>query len=120
MTIDNFNEMTIDDLNYAVEQLVDECHQNAVAHGFWAGEDRNDGELIALMHSELSEMLEGIRHGNPPSEHIPDFSAAEEEAADLFIRLADLCGGRGWRLGQAIIAKMRFNASRPYKHGKAF
>lgn len=69
----------------AFDQVGDECHAIAHSKGWW-DTDRNDGELIALMHSELSEMLDGLRHGNPPSEHIPDFSAAEEELADVVIR----------------------------------
>lgn len=100
-----------------------QCSANriAVEHGFWEG-DRNDGEMIALMHSELSEMLEALRHDglNTPSEHIPEFSAVEEEAADLVIRLLDFCEGRGVRLGEAIIEKMSFNNGRPKKHGKKF
>jgi hypothetical protein len=78
----------------------------------------NLGEKLALMHSELSELLEGHRHRNPPSDHIPEFSAAEEEAADLLIRLLDTAREEKWRIGEAVLAKMDFNATRPYKHGK--
>ena len=35
-------------------------HQNAKAKGWW-DDERNDGEAIALMHSELSEALEVLR-----------------------------------------------------------
>lgn len=100
--------------------LAQGCHKMAKDKGFWPEEGRSDGECIALIHSELSEMLEGCRHGNPPSEHIPAFSAAEEEAADVLIRLLDLCAARGWQLGQAMLSKMSFNANRPHKHGKTF
>lgn len=82
---------------------------------------RNDGELIALAHSELSELLEGLRHGNYQSDKIPGFSCAEEEYADVIIRAGDHAEERAWDLGLAIVAKMRFNRTRERKHGgKAF
>jgi len=105
----------------ALSQYSAYIHTWAVGKGFWEdGKNRNEGEAIALMHSELSEALEGIRRGNPPSEHIPEFNAAEEEMADLVIRVMDTCQARGWRLGEAIVRKMEFNEGRPYKHGKKF
>jgi hypothetical protein len=58
---------------------------------------------------------------NPPSGHIPEFTAAEEELADLVIRVMDFAAGRGHRLAEAILAKHAFNAHRPRMHGgKAF
>jgi hypothetical protein len=41
----------------------------------------------------------------------------EEELADLVIRVMDHGNARGHRIAEAIVAKMRFNASRPMKHG---
>lgn len=96
-------------------------HETAREKGFWRdGVDRNDGELLMLVVSELGELLEGLRHGNPRSEHIPEFSCAEEECADVFIRLLDIAYARRWRLADAIRAKMLFNNTRPHLHGKAF
>lgn len=73
---------------------------------------------IARMHSELSEWLEGIRKGQVPDQHLPEFSSSEVEAADLLHRLLDSCAKRSYRIGPALIAKMKYNASRPRKHGK--
>lgn len=74
---------------------------------------------IARMHSELSEWLETVRK-NPGllDEHCPEFLSVEIEAADIIIRVLDTCGNKGYRIGAAVLAKMEFNAGRPYKHGK--
>jgi NTP pyrophosphatase (non-canonical NTP hydrolase) len=93
-----------------------ETHLLAKAKGWWEM-DRNDGEMIALMHSELSEALEGLRAGNPASEHIPLFNAVEEELADTVIRIMDMAAARGLNVGEAIEAKIEFNRGRAHKHG---
>ena len=96
-------------------------HNWAIGKGFWEdGEKRNDGEMIALMHSELSEALEALRHGNPPDDKTPELSGVEAELADTVIRIMDYAAARGLNIGRAITVKMAFNEGRPYKHGKKF
>lgn len=97
-----------------------DVYMTSKANGFWEeGINRNRGEMIALMHSELSECLEGIRK-NTMDDHIPEFSSEEAELADTMIRIMDYDAGFKLRVMEALLAKLLYNKSRPYKHGKAF
>lgn len=103
-----------------IDAMQSVIHQNAVDHGFWPPDGRNDGECIALMHSELSEALEALRDDNPPSRKAKGFSQLEEELADVIVRVLDYAGGKGLNVAGALLAKMQYNAGRPEKHGREF
>lgn len=72
---------------------------------------RNKGELLALIHSEVSEALEGERK-NLMDDHLPHRRMAEVELADAIIRILDYCGGFGYDIHGAFEEKLKYNAQR--------
>ena len=76
----------------------------------------NKGEKVALMHSELSEGLEGIRK-DLQSDKIEGFSMIEEELADTIIRIMDYSQKFKLRVAEALMSKLEYNRHRPYMHG---
>lgn len=93
------------------------CHALAVNAGWWHDlktgdfKDRNDGEMIALMHSELSEALEGLRK-NLDDDHLPHRKSVEVELADTLVRIFDYAGARNLDLAGAMMEKLAYNTQR--------
>lgn len=98
--------------NKDINNFIVECHAIAKEKGWWDSQ-RNEAELIALMHSELSEALEAMRnHGKKED--------IAEELADCCIRIFDYCGAHKIDLEEALTKKIAYNKTRPYRHGKKF
>jgi len=93
------------------------CYQASVDGGWWHNletnepKERNKAEMICLMHSELSEAMEGVRK-NLMDDKLPNRKMEEVEMADTVIRIMDYCAGHGLDLGGAMIEKINFNAQR--------
>lgn len=108
------------EIKIAFDAMIDTAHNNSRSKGFWEEDHGTHTAItkIALMGTELAEMIEALRHSNPPDNHCPDFSSLAIEAADLQIRLLDFCGRYNIDLASAMFAKMAYNAERSYMHGK--
>lgn len=119
-----------------IGELKRAVHQCAVDHGWWEGGDRNMGELIALMHSELSEALEAWRDDEPALHYkYPNHAPARYETApkigdqlgkpcgiasefaDVIIRILDTCEHYNIPITTALLEKHQYNLTRAYRHG---
>lgn len=109
-------------INYAeIAKLQEQVYQQNVKAGWWTNLQTKDlkskGDVteilakLALVHSEVSEALEGVRKGlmDDKLNHRP---MVEVELADAVIRILDLCGHEGYDLAGAIEEKLKFNAVR--------
>lgn len=100
-----------------INQLRDTCYKASFDAGWHTnintGEllERNKGEMIALIHSEISEALEGERKGLM-DDHLPERQMVEVEMADAVIRIMDYCGRFGYDIGGAIVEKLEYNRKR--------
>lgn len=101
----------------AAAKLTDACHGQSRKAGWWhdlhTGEPlkRNIGEMLCLIHSEISEAMEGHRK-NLMDDKLPDRPMIEVELADAVIRIFDLAGGLGFDVAGAIADKLAYNAKR--------
>lgn len=116
----------------ATQHIQEVCHGASNAAGWWStagGQSlisliRNPvgpqdrllaGALVSqklcLIHSEISEAMEGHRKGLM-DDKLPHRSMIEVELADAVIRIADLAGALGLDLGGAIAEKLNYNSTR--------
>ncbi|BDD05238.1 hypothetical protein [Aureibacter tunicatorum] len=128
-----------------INKLSKEIHQNNKEKGFYENE-RNIGELLCLIHSEVSEALEahriekhthempsaisqGIQAPNLTKEDASLFkkefeakikNSFEDELADTMIRIMDLAAYLNIDLETHILAKIQYNKLREHKHGKKY
>lgn len=104
-----------------VTELRNVCYSKSASAGWWT--NLKTGEPVeitvevflsklALIHSEISEALEGYRKGLM-DDHLPHRTMAEVELADAVIRIMDLAGKMGYDIAGAIVEKIAYNSKRP-------
>lgn len=100
-----------------INSLTEAVHQQAVDMGWWTdletGEriERNTGELLMLVVTEIAEAFEGYRK-DLMDDHLPHRKMEEVELADAVIRIMDFAGSKGYRLGDVIVEKLIYNRTR--------
>jgi NTP pyrophosphatase (non-canonical NTP hydrolase) len=129
----------------------EEIYEANAAKGFWPKNpnDRNIGEALALVHSEVSEALEAHRSKKHFKGLGTEAEAAhmaklknfltlgdahafeqyfleyqkdtfEDELADVIIRILDLAGGLDIDIQSLVETKLAYNRMRSHKHGKQY
>lgn len=107
-----------------IEELCKRSYDTAVAKG-WHEEPRSLGDVITLMHSEVSEALECWRDSSHKLEDVWVSEGGKPEIklriacnlADAMVFAGAICQCHKLDLEKAALLKMDYNDSRPHRHG---
>lgn len=97
--------------------LTELCHLASADGGWWndprTGEPlkRNVPEMLCLIHSEISEAMEGHRK-SLMDDKLPHRPMIEVELADALIRIFDMAGGLRLDVAGALAEKLEYNRTR--------
>ncbi len=116
---------TVDHMVYAamLNDMLIYVHDLNIQAGWWTDKELGEvkespavlkyfiGAKLGLVHSEVSEAMEGYRK-DLMDDHLPNRKMVEVELADVFIRIFDLAGALNLDLGGAVIEKIAYNLKR--------
>jgi NTP pyrophosphatase (non-canonical NTP hydrolase) len=103
-----FSESVLNRLSMFCRKEADKWYHNIITGELLV---LNHGERFALMHSEISEAMEGQRK-NLMDDKLPHRKMVEVELADALIRIFDYAGDNGLDLGGALVEKLEYNRKR--------
>jgi hypothetical protein len=99
----------------AINELVQFSHGRSAANGWWDEATRSNPYTVpcklALIHSEISEALEGHRK-DAMDDKLPHRKMIEVELADALHRIFDIAGFLSLDLGGAYVEKAEYNDTR--------
>lgn len=102
-------------IELAGDILQEQCFNASYRAGRWDNNVQGNpmcfSQKLCLIHSEISESVEGDRK-NLMDDKLPHRPMREVELADAVIRIFDLAGAYNMDLGGAIAEKMRYNETR--------
>jgi len=104
----------------SINEIAKRVHQTAKDKGWWEA-PRNPLEMMALVHSEVSEAVEELRN-NKPDSYRNDFNPEKPEGwavelIDAVIRIFDFLECAKVDVGSILLEKMAYNETREYRHG---
>lgn len=101
-----------------INDIQKEIHQVNVDNGWWE-EERNTGEILMLVTTEIAEAMEEYRNKKPVL-YFDEKGKPEGygvELADAVIRILDECEAKKINLEELIRIKLEYNKTRGYRHG---
>lgn len=133
MTDNPTTAITEENLHGDLAEIQQWVHEVNLANG-WFEADRTFGDEVALLHSEVSEMLEDFRSKGDAGAYYMDEGGetyltshqdyegnkplgVPSECADVLIRLLDTCARYDIDLEAEVVAKLKYNATRGHRHG---
>jgi NTP pyrophosphatase (non-canonical NTP hydrolase) len=107
-----------------LDDLATSLHESAVRKGFWDNYDVAPNEFVctklALIHSEVTEVLEAIRKNKEEKEVMDEFADILIRTLDLFAGMNDLWFKEKQSIQFAVNNKRNINMSRQKLHGNKF
>jgi NTP pyrophosphatase (non-canonical NTP hydrolase) len=106
------------ELGISLAECIEQAYEIAKKKG-WFDKDIRPLEQHALIVREVSEATENVR-GNVNCFYMDAQGKPQGEAvelADAVLRIMSYASHQGWDLERILLAKMKYNKTRPYRHG---